>query len=200
MKSVIVEELRSVVKNWWVTLLIGILFVGTSLLLMFYPFDGYAMLSILFSVCMFVSGVFEIVFSVSNKRSLPGWGWYLAGGIIDLLMGLFLMCYPVMSMAVLPLIVAFWLMFRGFSMVGFSIDLQRYGSKNWGWLLAGGILTVLCSFAIIWYPVAGALSVVYVVAFAFLFMGMARIMLSFDLKRLKDDNKKLRELVEKSMR
>lgn len=200
MKSVILEDLKNAVKNWWVTLLTGILFIITALLLMFYPFDGYAMLSILFSICMFVSGIFEIAFSVSNRDNLSGWGWYLASGIIDLLMGLFLMCYPMMSMAVLPLIVAFWLMFRGFSMTGFSMDLQRYGSKNWGWLLAGGILTVLCSLAIIWYPVGGALSVVYIVAFAFLFMGMVRIMISFDLKQLKNDNEKLRELIEKSAR
>lgn len=148
----------------------------------------------MFSVCMFVCGMSEIAFSVSNKDTLSGWGWYLAGGIFDLLMGIVLMSYPTMSMAVLPVLVAFWLMFRGFSLIGFSLDLKQYGSKGWGWLLATGILIILCSFSIIWYPVSGALSIVYMVAFAFLFIGMARIMLAFDLKKLKNDNSKLHTL------
>ncbi|MBS7253005.1 HdeD family acid-resistance protein [Flavobacterium branchiicola] len=194
MKSVIVEELKNEVKNWWVSLLVGILFVGMALLLMFYPLDGYATLSIMFSINMFVCGMFEILFSVSNKDNLSGWGWYLIGGIIDLLMGLYLMYYPEMSMAILPFIVAFWFMFRGFSMIGFSMDLQRYGSKGWGWILVSGILIILCSLTIIWFPAGGAFSVVYIAAFAFLSMGMTRIMISFDLKKLKDDNNKLLEL------
>ncbi|MXO03492.1 HdeD family acid-resistance protein [Flavobacterium sp. HBTb2-11-1] len=199
MKALFVEELKNTVNNWWISLLVGILFIGVALLLMFYPLDGYAALSIMFSVCMFVCGIAEIAFSVSNRENLSGWGWYFTGGIIDFIMGAFLMYYPTMSMAVLPVFVAFWLMFRGFSMIGFSFDLQAYGSKGWGWLLASGILIVISSFVIIWYPVSGALSVVYLVAFTFLFIGMARIMLSFDLKKLKDDNKKLQQLINRNV-
>lgn len=195
MKALFLDELKSAVKNWWMSLLVGIVFIGVALLLMFYPLDGYVTLSIMFSVCMFVCGASEIAFSVSNRDNLSGWGWYLAGGIFDLLMGIFLMSYPTMSMAVLPVFVAFWLMFRGFSLIGFSFDLKQYGSKGWGWLLATGILVAICSLSIIWYPVSGALSIVYMVALTFLFIGMARIMLAFDLKNLKDNNEKLHNLV-----
>ena len=39
-------------------------------------------------------------------------------------------------------IIAFWLMFRGFSSTGYSIDLKRYGTRDWGWYMAFGILAV----------------------------------------------------------
>lgn len=190
------DRINFAVKNWWLSLIIGILFVGLGILLMFTPLQSYIALSIVFSVTMFISGVFEISFAVSNRKNLSSWGWYLASGIIDLLIGLYLMYYPAMSMAVLPFLVAFWLMFRGFAGIGYAIDLQRYGTRDWGWYLVFGILAILCAVAVLWQPVVGALSVVYIVAFAFLFIGMFRIMLSFELKRLHGNNKALHEEVE----
>ena len=95
------------------------------------PLDGYAALSILFSVSMLVSGLLEISFAVSNRRRVSSWGWYLAGGIIDMILGFYLIAYPLLSMEVIPFIIAFWLMFRGFSSVGYAMDLKRYGTKDW---------------------------------------------------------------------
>ncbi|MDD6210618.1 MAG: HdeD family acid-resistance protein [Bacteroidales bacterium] len=180
----IYENMKCAAKNWWLSLILGILFIGFSLLLMFTPLESYIALSIAFSIIMFISGIFEIVFSISNRKDSSVWGWYLAAGIIDLLIGFYLMFNPGVSMILIPFIVAFWLMFKGFSGIGNAINLQRYGAKNWGWAFVLGILAIICSIAIIWQPVAGALSVVYMIAYAFLFIGIFRIMFSFQLKKL----------------
>ncbi len=196
MKSELMDEVRYSVKNWWLSLILGILFVAFALLLMFQPVDAFVALSLVFSICIFVCGIFEILFAVTNKGNLSGWGWYLACGILDLLIGIVLICLPQVAMAMVPLLIAFWLMFRGFSSIGFAIDLQHYGSRNWGWYLAFGILAVLCSMAVIVIPAAGALTAVYITAFAFLFIGIFRIMLSFDLKKLKDNSDAFRKKME----
>ena len=128
----IFDELKQEVKNWWISLILGILYVVVALSLMFSPLDGYAALSILFSVSMLVSGLLEISFAVSNRRRVSSWGWYLAGGIIDMILGFYLIAYPLLSMEVIPFIIAFWLMFRGFSSVGYAMDLKRYGKTGVG--------------------------------------------------------------------
>ncbi|MDR2950765.1 MAG: DUF308 domain-containing protein, partial [Prevotella sp.] len=87
MRNFISEDMRAAVKNWWVSLIIGILFLVMGLWMLFAPGVTFAALVIFFSVFMFVSGIFEIVFSLSNTR-MHGWGWYLAVGIVDLLVGL----------------------------------------------------------------------------------------------------------------
>ena len=92
--------------------------------------------------------------------------------------------YPVLSMEVIPFIIAFWLMFRGFSSVGYAMDLKRYGTKEWGWYTAFGILAIVCSLIILWQPTVGAIYAVYMISFAFLIIGFFRIMLSFELKNL----------------
>lgn len=134
------DELQCEVKNWWISLLLGILYVVVAVSLMFAPLSGYAVLSILFSISMLFSGLLEISFAVSNRKNVSSWGWYLAGGIIDMIFGFYLIAYPLLSMEVIPFIIAFWLMFRGFSTVGYAMDLKRYGTRDWGWYIAFGIL------------------------------------------------------------
>ena len=157
----IFDELQQEVKNWWISLILGILYVIVAISLMFSPLSGYAVLSILFSVSMLFSGLLEISFAVSNRRRVSSWGWYLAGGIIDMILGFYLITYPMLSMEVIPFIIAFWLMFRGFSSVGYAMDLKRYGTRDWGWYVAFGILAVICSLIILWQPAVGALYAVY---------------------------------------
>ena len=189
----IFDELKQEVKNWWVSLILGILYVAVALGLMFFPFNGYAALSILFSISMLVSGLLEIAFAVSNRQRVSSWGWYLAGGVIDMILGLYLVTYPVLSMEVIPFIIAFWLMFRGFASTGYAMDLKRYGTRNWGWYMAFGVLAILCSIGIIWQPGLGALSLVYMIAYTLLIIGIFRVMLSFELKSLHKRNKEYNE-------
>lgn len=175
----IFDELQQEVKNWWISLILGILYVIVAISLMFSPLSGYAVLSILFSVSMLFSGLLEISFAVSNRRRVSSWGWYLAGGIIDMILGFYLIAYPMLSMEVIPFIIAFWLMFRGFSSVGYAMDLKRYGTRDWGWYVAFGILAVICSLIILWQPAVGALYAVYMISFAFLIIGFFPINIKF---------------------
>ena len=162
------NEIQHSVKNWWTSLLLGIVYIIVALWLMFSPVSTYVALSIIFSVSMLISGILEIIFALSNRKGVPSWGWYIVGG----------------RMEVIPFIIAFWLMFRGFSSTGYSIDLKRYGTRDWGWYMAFGILAILCSLLILWQPAIGALYAVYMISFAFLIIGLFRVMLSFELKNL----------------
>ena len=171
------NEIQHSVKNWWTSLLLGIVYIIVALWLMFSPVSTYVALSIIFSVSMLISGILEIIFALSNRKGVPSWGWYIVGGLIDLVLGIYLIAYPMVSMEVIPFIIAF-------SSTGYSIDLKRYGTRDWGWYMAFGILAILCSLLILWQPAIGALYAVYMISFAFLIIGLFRVMLSFELKNL----------------
>lgn len=163
----LVGGLGYAVKNWWMSLLLGLLYIAVALCLLFAPVSSYVALSVIFSISILVSGILEVFFAAGNKKTISSWGWYLAGGIIDLLIGIYLVFYPLVSMELIPFIVAFWLMFRGFTLCGYSTDLKRYGTKDWGWYLVFGILAILCSMAIIWQPGLGAVTVLYMLVHHF---------------------------------
>ena len=162
------NEIQHSVKNWWTSLLLGIVYIIVALWLMFSPLSSYVALSIVFSISMLISGILEIIFSLSNRKGVPSWGWYLVGGIIDLILGIYLIAYPMVSMEVIP----------------FIIDLKRYGTRDWGWYMAFGILAIICALIILWQPAVGALYVVYMISFTFFIIGLFRVMLSFELRNL----------------
>ena len=84
------NEIQHSVKNWWTSLLLGIVYIIVALWLMFSPVSSYIALSIIFSVSMLVSGILEIIFAISNKKGVPSWGLYVVGGIIVLFLGIYL--------------------------------------------------------------------------------------------------------------
>ncbi|MDR0798414.1 MAG: DUF308 domain-containing protein, partial [Dysgonamonadaceae bacterium] len=182
--STFVQKLEHAVKHCWISFVVGILFIAIAVIMLLFPIESYETISRVFAVLMFVVGIFEVVFAFSNRKLLPGWGWILSLGILDVVLGVFLIAHPYLSASLIIFILAFWLIFRGFSLIGTSMDLQRFGNQTWGWYLAIGILSIICAIGIIFFPAAGEFTVVYIIAFTFLFLGVARVLLSFDLKKL----------------
>ena len=128
----LVGGLGYAVKNWWMSLLLGLLYIAVALCLLFAPVSSYVALSVIFSISILVSGILEVFFAAGNKKTISSWGWYLAGGIIDLLIGIYLVFYPLVSMELIPFIVAFWLMFRGFTLCGYSTDFETLWHEGLG--------------------------------------------------------------------
>ena len=83
------NEIQHSVKNWWTSLLLGIVYIIVALWLMISPVSTYVALSIIFSVSMLISGILEIIFALSNRKGVPSWGWYIVGGLIDLVLGIY---------------------------------------------------------------------------------------------------------------
>lgn len=107
------------------------------------PFSSMAAMTVLFSVSFLVWGFFEIAFSCANTHA-QNWGWYLAGGILDLLIGVMLMSSNIFEqMEILAFFMGFWLLFRGASLMGHSFEFKHLGVKNWGWLLVLSIVMLL---------------------------------------------------------
>ena len=195
--SNILENIRYDVKNWWWFLIMGLLFIATGIVIYARPADGYVGLSVLFSIVMMSSGISQILFSTTNSSVLKGWGWIFVSGLIDLAIGTYLFIYPVVSMATLPYFVGFWLVFRSFSIMGFSFDLKNLNVGGWGWLLFGGLVVLACGFIIIYYPAAGVVSIIAVSGSAFIVGGFLNIYAAFQLKNLKNDAGQIRDTVNK---
>lgn len=176
-------------QYWWLMLAAGILFIGLGIWILASPVSSYLSLSILFACGMLFAGLFEVVFALGNRNSLDGWGWTLAGGMIDLFLGAYLLYLPLLSMVIMPLVMGLWMLFRGCMAIGSSLELRAYGVLDWAWLMVTGILIILLSVLIIGHPLFIAISVVVWTAFAFILSGIFRIYLSLQLKKLKKKTK-----------
>ncbi len=91
--------------------------------------------------------------------------------------------FPAITMATLPYFVGFWLLFRSFYIMGASFDLNSLQIPGWGWLFGGGLLLMILSSLILYYPLAGAVGIVSVSGAAFLMGGILSIAMGFKLKQ-----------------
>lgn len=184
--STIFGTLSTDIKNWWWFTIKGLLLIITGVAIFSRPLEGYVGLSVLFSMVILGSGFAQIFFASSNRDVLKGWGWTLASGILDVVIGIFLLTFPLVTMATLPFILGFWLLFRSFYLVGASFDLKDLGVTDWGWLLFGGIVSSILGFFVLYYPGAGAVSIIYVSGSAFFVAGIFNLYLSLKLKGVKN--------------
>jgi uncharacterized membrane protein HdeD (DUF308 family) len=181
----IIKKTISTLKHWWVFLLSGILLIALSLYVAFTPVESYVNLAGIFSFLVLVTGLLTIYFSIANRKLIDGWGWYLAGGIFETIVGIGLLYYPEISIIMLPLFIGFWLLFKSAQLIGNSLELKDYGIMDWGWVMLFGILLSIMSFFMILDPVFGFVNVVYLTSISLGIAGIANIVLSLKLKKIK---------------
>ena len=184
MADTIIPTVKDAVRHWWISMILGIIFILTGIWVLRTPVTSYIALSFLFSAMFFVNGILEIVFAIANRHKLDGWGWQLAGGVVDLLLGTILLSLPGISFLALPVFVGFGLLFRSMIITGLSFDLKIYHVPGWGWLLALSLLAMFFSFMLIFNPVFAGLTIVVFTAMALFVVGTFRILLAIKLKTI----------------
>jgi len=179
------KTVRKSVNQWYIPLIIGLIFIAVGIWTLASPAESYLALTIVFSISFIISGVAEISFSISNRNEIDNWEWTLMFGLVTLFMGIFLLIHPIITFTTLPLFVGFLMLFRSIGGVSFAIDLDNYGIEDWGYLLGVGILGIICSFVLIWNPVLAGATVVVWTGIALITGGAYSVYLSLRLRKLK---------------
>lgn len=179
------KTVENSIKYWYLLLIAGLLYIAVGVWVFATPLSSYLALALLFSVSFLVSGIAEVVFSISNRKQLVGWGWNLSFGLVTAIIGLILLASPMLTLATLPLYVGFVVLFRSIMAMSFSIELKSYGEKQWGWLLFIGILGLIFSAILIWKPIFAGLTLVYWTGLALIMLGITSIYVSIQLNKVR---------------
>lgn len=137
-------------KHDWALIVGGVLVFIMGIMVMAWPGASLVSLAIMAGAILIVAGISDFV-SYSRVSGTPGAGWILASGICDLILGMLFVIYPVATAMMIPWIGGIFLIcysvFAIISAVG-----MRGMLRNWGWLLATGIVGVLCGISFIAMP------------------------------------------------
>ena len=185
MKNVtyLIERSKQAVRYWWLMLLIGIALFVLGILVFIYPAQSYVSMAVLFGWVILAAGILEVVLSASSDHFVTGRGWMLAGGVIQIILGLILVFNVALSAVTLPIVLGFWLLCRGFSTIGLGGDMRAMGISGAGWTIVGGVLLLLCALWMLFQPlVFGTAFVVVWLGVALLFAGVSAMALSFQLR------------------
>ena len=110
-------------SGFFMELLSGVLSIVVGLLFLRAPVGALAALTLLVACYLLVGGIFKVVAAVAYR--FAAWGWSLAGGIIDLILGLMIwQGWPASSLWVIGLFVGINLIFRGFNWIALGLALR----------------------------------------------------------------------------
>src|SRR5690625_351287 len=191
MRTFFFKPILDAVKLWYVPLLGGIFFLIVGLIVLNSPLTSLAALGLLFSISFIFAGVLEIIFSINNRKILENWGWGLILGIFTFLVGLLLITNLSLSVTTLSLYIGFLILFRSIAGISFSLDLKRFGRKNWGWILFSGILGSIFAFILLWHPMIAGIGAVFFVAMSFIMTAVFNIVFSFQLRKIHRRSKRI---------
>ena len=178
----LISDIRTVVRYWWLFLLLGSLLIAFGLLVFSFPATAYADLTVLFIVAFFVNGLLETGFAISNHRLHSGWGWHLAGGLLDLAAAAVLFFTPILAAISLPFFTGLWLLFRSVSTIGRCFSLPVIWPEK-AWLMALATGGLVFAFLILYYPVLGAYGLILWTGCALLSIGLFYLFLGLHLRR-----------------
>ena len=167
-------------RAWWVVLVVGILMVIAGFAYWFWPEAGFAIASQIFGWLLILTGIVQLCVATGPNHA-RGWGWWLAGGIIDIFIGFMLVRSIVLSEAVFPYFLAFVFIFWGIEAFFGAAVGRRV--KYWWLGIVNGILLCLIGF---FFLEAGWLSDMLMTSFlasiAFIYWGFTVAIASYEMK------------------
>jgi uncharacterized membrane protein HdeD (DUF308 family) len=180
-------------RYWWLLLAGGLLFIVLGGWIILSPEKSYLFLSLLLAIGMLATGLFESIFSLFHINKIKDWGWIFVGGLVDAVLGVYVLNYPLLTMILMPTVIGIWMLFRGFMTISSPVTLKALGVKDWIWLMVTSILLILPSLVILIDPFVGLVNVVKLTGAAFILSGIFRIFFSQQLRKLKSVHKQIKK-------
>ncbi|MEX0288520.1 MAG: HdeD family acid-resistance protein, partial [Flavobacteriaceae bacterium] len=125
-------------KNWWMYLVRGILFTLVAVIIFRNPLTSLVGLTAVIGLLTLFTGVTFITGSILVRKFYSKWGWTLALGILDIILGAMLVFYPAMTAPLLVIFIGVWTIAIGTLETGLSFGLKKLRFKRWWALLLIG--------------------------------------------------------------
>ena len=173
------------VRHWWLLMLAGILAIVAGICVFAFPIESYVTLSILFGVLMLLTGAIQLIVASTSGNYLMMRGYIIVGGVLDVILGVFLCVYPGISLFLLPIMMGLWLMYHSFIIISLGGDMSTFRISGSGMTIVGGILLLLLSVFVLVDPFSvGVVTVLTVAGAGLILLGVLLCSIAAVLKDL----------------
>ena len=150
------------IKHWWLYLVCGILCIAAGIAVFAFPMDSYMTLGIIFGILMLFVGAVQLIVGASSGNYFAMRGYVIVGGILDLILGIFLCANPGVTLVLMPILLGIWMLYNSFIIMAFGGDMETFNVSGSGWVMAGGILLMLLSIFVLVNPLSAGVATVVV--------------------------------------
>ena len=166
-------------KYWWIMLIRGILAIALGVMMIAWPKATVQVAIFLFGLYFLLDGIASLVMGFMSGRAGEKWGWLVFVGVLDIAAGIVAFVWPQATALVLLYVIAFWSILVGAMAVFGSFSLKSAGARDWGWVLFGGIVSLIFGIILLIAPGNGILGLIWLVAIWAIVFGILLIVNSF---------------------
>ena len=178
--------LAGITKYWWLPLISGLICLGLGIWSICSPAQSLPIMAMAFTIGILAIGVFDVIWGIATAKHNPAWGWDLCLGIIDVIVGIWMLNMPTGEMTLTFLyVVGIWLIFAAFNGVGEMFAVSVY--NPFATIIAVLLLaaTIFLSFWLILNPISLGVAAWMWIGIALCCYGVFRISISFKIKSLR---------------
>lgn len=173
---------------WWLVLLRGIAAVLLGILLFTNTAAMLSVVIIFLGIYWVLDGIITLMASIIGRNEHSNWGWGIFVGIISILAGLAVLSQPVLTAlftaSFIISLVGIMIVISGISSIVTGFRLRKT-SGEWMMIL-GGALSLIFGLLLLMNPLFSAMVFVYIIAAFSIFGGIVLIVISFQVKKLKN--------------
>ncbi len=166
-------------RNWWMWLVRGIAAIIFGILAFLWPGPTIVVIGILFGAYALVDGIFAIFATVRAAQTQQRWWPFLIEGIVGILIAAITFYDIRITLVALYLTIAAWAFLTGIFEIVAAIQLRKH-IANEIWLIIGGIASIAFGALMVYYPLAGALAIIWLIAAYAIVFGV--LMIGFALR------------------
>ncbi|MGH8092000.1 MAG: HdeD family acid-resistance protein [Chthoniobacterales bacterium] len=155
----------------------GILMFICGILAIWLPLASSLGIVILLAWLILLAGVWHLIFAF-HSHSLGGFLWKFLLAALYLVVGIYMLMHPLLSVISLTLVLAVFFVLEGIIEIALYFGLR--GLRHAGWVLLDGIITLILGI-LIWkqWPSSSVWALGTLVGISLIVSGVSRFMLSF---------------------
>jgi uncharacterized membrane protein HdeD (DUF308 family) len=174
------DAVRDVARVWWVVLVVGLIFLGFGLVMLFDVAAGAWTIAIIVGAFLIFDGLVEVI---SGGRNGGSRGWAIVLGLVLVAGGIVVIVWPGITFLVIAVIWGITLLVGGIARAVSAAMLRGYG---WGWLVVLGVIETIIGIVMLAWPDVTAYVILLLIGIYSIIAGILQIVLAFQLRKAPD--------------
>jgi uncharacterized membrane protein HdeD (DUF308 family) len=174
------DRSAALARNWWAFALRGVLAILFGIVAIVVPGAAMLTLALFFAAYLIVDGVFGIVAAVRAAQAHERWGWLIAEGILNLIIGAIAFFFPASAVLAFVFVTAAWAIITGALMLAAAFKVNPAFGR-W-WLALGGIVSIVFGVLLVIAPLMGAVVLTWWLGGYAIAFGVMLLIFAFQLR------------------
>ena len=168
---------REVSSIWWIVLVVGVIFTGFGIVMLFNVAAGATAIAIIVGAFLIFDGIVGLITAGQNGGS-KAVGFVL--GIVLIIGGIVVAAWPGVTFLVIAIVWGITIVVGGITRIVGSIALR---GRGWGWVLLIGVAELIVGIAALVWPNVTAYVILLLIGIYAIVAGLIQIILAFELRK-----------------